>query len=332
MKFLNNIKEKLTFPLMLLSVILLFGCESEVKFPSGSVKPSISEEVYAESYLSKTQIFASEKARLTLNVRYPDNVVAEVSDFAGFPEEFQLIESGEYVQSSREGIIEKNKWYDFQTDTEGVFIIPGFEIIYTEEGQNKLINTPSVYLQVFNEDDKFLIAEEIRDIKKPYKGIKKSKVKLFAGVASMILILAISVLVYFLRLRKKDDWFEDEKLILPHKTALEKYSEVKKNSVEKGLSTKEFCSEVSAILKDYIIERWNIEPLQMTSSEIITKLRQINEIDEKDFQRAEDLISLMEVIKFTSVSIDDNWSQRIEEYFLSFINNSREINLENLIA
>lgn len=328
----SSIKRDLVFAVLLLTVFFIFGCESKIRFPLEESNTPDEPQVYAESYLTKTRTFAGEKVRLNLNVWHPENVLPKISDFVNSSGEIEVVDSGEYSVSSPQGITKKIKWYDLNTNIEGVYIVPGFKISYRENEKVVLINTSSIYVEVFNEENNYMAFENVRDIKPLYKPEENRNLILLIGMPALILISVVFLLFYFFKFRSPAEESEDEEMIFAHETALEKYYAVKKDAQEKGIYPKEFCFKLSVILRNYIFERWEIEPLQMTSSEIITRLKKINDIEYDDFRDAEKLISIIELIKFTSVNLQEEWLERIEEAFLSFIRNTKKLKPEEMIA
>lgn len=143
---------------------------------------------------------------------------------------------------------------------------------------------------------------------------------------SIFLALAIWGIVYLLKkLIKKQQTEQIQKSKEPaHIIALRQIEQLKlKKLIEQG-KTKEFYSELSFILRQYIENRYFLPALERTSTEILQDFTIIKkEISSDDYQQLAILLNIADMAKFAKFRPTEQTSFKNIEMLENFVNNTK---------
>ncbi len=114
------------------------------------------------------------------------------------------------------------------------------------------------------------------------------------GVFALLLAWGI---FEWLRRRKRAAKAEKPQLP-PHITAMIALEQLRGKMLWQGGKVKEYYSELSDILREYIEGRYGIETMEMTSAEILSKLSKEVECAEKEQRRAKEFFEIADLAKF----------------------------------
>lgn len=120
-----------------------------------------------------------------------------------------------------------------------------------------------------------------------------------------LLMLALGGLAYYLFIRYKDNKpiikkIKVEPKLPPHQQALQEIERIKGDKTLRTTDPKAYYTELTDVLRTYMEERFGFNAMEMTSSEIIDKLKEIN-----DKESIKDLIFLFQtadLVKFAKHS------------------------------
>ena len=88
-----------------------------------------------------------------------------------------------------------------------------------------------------------------------------------------------------------------KKVIPAHLIALEKLNKLKKEEIWKQGKVKEFQSQLTFILREYLENRYNIRALEQTTGEILQSLYNID-MDNKDINIIKNILQIADMVKF----------------------------------
>jgi len=179
----------------------------------------------------------------------------------------------------------------------GFYPIPPFEFIINGE----TFKTKALMLEVSNVT---IEAEaDIKDIKSinetafSFKEFFKIYWPYFVG--GLVLIGLIVFLIYYFKNKPKVEKIKEiiKPSIPPHITAIEALKQLEVKKLWQQDKTKEYYSELTHILRQYLEHRFEIHALEQTSDEIITALR-YTEIDEAEKRRLIKVLMIADMVKF----------------------------------
>lgn len=180
----------------------------------------------------------------------------------------------------------------------GYFVVPPFKI-YLNQKDSLLSEPLLIEVQTVEIDT----SQAIKDIAPPLEvkfSLKEWLSENWPFIAGGLALLAvISYLIYYFFFRKKpvEEPKEEPVIIPPHELALQKLDEVEKEALWKSGKEKEYHSKISEILREYIENRFNVNALEQTTSEIIRNLRYTN-VHQKDKDNLYKVLFLADMVKY----------------------------------
>jgi len=186
----------------------------------------------------------------------------------------EKIEEGDLVTQKFE--------YTISVFDTGKFVIPPFPIAFAESDTSKdyqLIYSEPIEIYVKS----VLTSEnaEIKDIKPPLSVPFNYRRWIFIGLATLVIIIGALFTYYYLKQKKKGVKLFKKEVIRPaHEIALENLDTLEKKmpSMYENGEHKQFFTELSLILRTYLENRFFIEALEKTTSEIEQSLCGYGEI------------------------------------------------------
>ncbi|GAB5538415.1 MAG: hypothetical protein Salg2KO_05180 [Salibacteraceae bacterium] len=147
--------------------------------------------------------------------------------------------------------------------------------------------------------------------------------------AILLGILVIGAFVYWYYNRPTADPVVKEAPIRPaHEIALERLNELRSKQLWQKGDTKEYYSELTDILREYIELRFHIPALEQTSEEIIQSMRRSPDFDDEIVASTRRVLFLADLVKFAKEkpigAENDTNLDRVEE----FIRNSAHVKEE----
>jgi len=166
------------------------------------------------------------------------------------------------------------------------------------------------------------------DIKSPY-GAPVTLKEVTPYILGIILIAAlIFFFFYYLQRKKKNQplFSRPEKPKEPaHVIALRKLDHIKDEKIWQQDKIKQYYSEVSDTLREYIVNRFEISAMEQTSAEILGEFKFRRDlIDEKSLEELARILELSDLVKFAKYHPlpDDNNLALINSYF--FVNQTKK--------
>ncbi len=116
-----------------------------------------------------------------------------------------------------------------------------------------------------------------------------------------IIVLLMCVLAYYLYIRLKENKpiitrIRIIKRLLPHQKALGEIEKIKADQMVTSENQKEYYTKLTDTLRQYIVERFGFNAMEMTSSEIIYRLREGG--DQKMIDELKELFYTADLVKF----------------------------------
>lgn len=141
-----------------------------------------------------------------------------------------------------------------------------------------------------------------------------------------LLMLALGGLAYYLFVRYKDNKpiikkIKIEPKLPPHQQALKEIERIKGNKTLRTADPKTYYTELTDVLRTYMEERFGFNAMEMTSSEIIDKLQEIN--DKESIKDLMYLFQTADLVKFAKHSPLMNENDMNLVNAVDFINNTK---------
>lgn len=150
-------------------------------------------------------------------------------------------------------------------------------------------------------------------------------------------IVLIGVILWFLPKiigRKEGKSIEKKSapIVRPaHEISLEKLHKLQKEKIWKQGRVKEFQSELTYILREYLENRYNINALEQTTGEIVDSLQKIK-IKTEDIEIIKNILQIADMVKFAKAKPEEDINQKFLDDTIDFVERTKEIPLQNNIS
>lgn len=279
-------------------------------------------QVSVTSRLDSAQILVGSQAHLTVTVsgaREGANI-----EFPSFKDESEIAPGLEVVATHDPSASPNIRVYDITAWDEGQYNAPAL----TVKVDGKSYTTKTIPLKVNTISVDTTHADSIRPMRgvapNPYSWDEWSPLFWLS-----ILLLALLVVAYYLyvRLRGNKPIIAHLRLIRripPHERALKKIEAIKSQQLSGPEGQKEYYTELTDALRQYLEERFNIRAKEMTSSEIIYRLEK--EQDKSKIDELRQVFETADLVKFAKYSVQENTSGAYLSSVVRFIDSTKEEN------
>lgn len=217
-------------------------------------------------------------------------------------------------------MIRVSKAYVLTSFDENLYYIPSMKI----KVDNKSYPTKSLALKVMTvpvdtlHADKFFPAKDVQD--NPFQWAEWKAVLMCSVLFVLLLLVAAYLAVRLKNNKPVVGTIKIIKRLPPHQKAIGEIEKLKADKATVSEDQKEYYTQLTTILRQYIAERFRFDAMEMTSSEIIERLRQEGNgaIDE-----VVNLFRTADLVKFAkhSALINENDANLMNA--LTFINDTK---------
>lgn len=293
------------------------------------VEPVVAQRIKATASLDSANILLGDQVKLFLEIDHPKNVEVK---FPSVPD--TIVNLIEVLDRSIIDTFElDNEEFQKQIQTftitcfdSGSYRIPPYWFTFDVNGMVDSIPSNGLTLNVYS-----MAIDTTKgptDIKMPYDAPLTLK-EVTPYILGAILIGAIIFLILYSIKRKKNNQPIFAKPPKPkepaHIIALRELDRIKAEKIWQQGKTKQYYSEVSDTLREYIEDRFEIRAMEQTSDETLDAFRFRRDlINEKCFNNLSQLMQLADLVKFAKYKPlpDDDNLTLVNAYF--FVNDTKK--------
>ncbi|MDI1354805.1 MAG: hypothetical protein PSX36_07800 [bacterium] len=184
----------------------------------------------------------------------------------------------------------------------GFYAVPPFKFILNNDTANVVYTNP-LFLEVHTVPTD-TSATKTKDIKPPFEEKFNWKWYLsygYWGLGILLAVLAVVLLTLYLNKRNRQVVVVPEKPKIPaHITALASLERIKEEAIWKEEKIKEYYSEISDTVRQYIEERFTVNALEITTDEIMLAFR-TQVVDKESKEKLQQLLTLSDLVKFAKL-------------------------------
>jgi len=297
---------------------------------------TFSQSIRAKAELDSSRILIGDQVNYNIEGEYPAGLQVKMTDpVDSLAPSVEIVEK-QATDTVREsgGINKIKRSYLITSFDSGAHMIPPFVVTFLNNGSIDSIKTNSVFLEVYNlpKIDSLINALKAPiDIKAPYKApiIFKEVAPLLMGI--LLAAGLIFLILYALKRRKENRplFLIPQKPKEPaHIIALRELDRIKEEKVWQQGKTKQYYSEVTDVLREYIMNRYGIPAMEQTSDETITSFTKQKYLpDEKTFDNLKRILFNADLVKFAKYEPlpDENNLVLVDSYF--FVNQTKIIEI-----
>lgn len=175
-----------------------------------------------------------------------------------------------------------------------VYVVDGLDTIASNQVALKVSTVP------VNADEPEAF-EDIKDVWKPPFVLADYYPAIFGTFFGIILL----VLIYFLvqKLRKKqtvNPFKKQEPQLPPHIIAKKELDEIKQQKLWQQGREKEYYTQITDTLRKYMVGRFGLNAMEMTSGEILKMIRKNSEVDSV-YDNLKQILNLSDFVKFAKI-------------------------------
>ena len=260
------------------------------------------QSVTVDASIDSLQIFIGEQAKIKLETSFDANQKAQFPHFNDtIVPGVEIVEIAkpdtQYLNDKKRLLITQE--YTVTSFDSALYYLPPFEV--TVDG--KSYKSKALALKVYSVPVDTLHPEQ-------YYGQKTIMQPPFAWedwaaiIWLSLLAIPLLLLVIFFIIRYNDNKpiirkIKVEPKLPPHQQALKEIERIKEEKVWQKGRSKEYYTELTDTIRTYIKDRFGFNALEMTSSEIIDKLLDIN--DKESIQELKSLFDTADLVKFAKL-------------------------------
>ena len=140
----------------------------------------------------------------------------------------------------------------------------------------------------------------------------------------LLLLAIVGAIIYFIiRRNKKGYFFTPPPVLPPHVRAMNSLEKIKAEKIWQQERYKEFYTQLTDVLRRYMSERYGINSLEMTTDEILSKIRTKSEEDSV-YENLKQVLIVADLVKFAKHKpfTNENDLSLMNAYF--FVNQTKE--------
>ncbi len=282
-----------------------------------------------EAKLDQTRIKLGDQTILRLLAHIPVNGTVDFPVLADtISSKVQVVEMGRtdtLADKNNPGMQTISRQYTITSFDAGLHMIPS----YTFTAKEGKLNTPALPLEVT--EVKVDTTKAIYDIKEPlavsysFMDWLRDNWKLVLLSVMGILILAGLIWYFIKKRRNRPAKVEPIKPAVPlHTLILDKLNALRSEKLLEQGQIKQYHSELTDIIREYLEKRYGINAMEQTSEEIFAGLRHLD-IAEQHMNKLRQMLLLADLVKFAKASPLNNENEQSMENAISFVMNTRPV-------
>lgn len=283
-------------------------------------------QVTVEAKLDSAGIFIGQRIGLTLEVSADAKKQVELPEWDSLQQvvpglEFVKAEKADtsYLNDGKRMVLSRR--YYFTSFDSALYLIPAFDV----KVDGKEYHSKRVALKVLTFEIDTLHADSIFGIKEelapPFDWAEWRQV-IWSAVAALLIAGLLSYVIYRLKTNKPIiRRIRNKKRMAPHKVAMQKIEQIKEEKMWQSEDSKEYYTQLTDTLRNYIKERYGFNAMEMTSYEIIQKLQEVN--DEEAIAELRELFQTADLVKFAKYSTLINENDRNLVNAIEYINQTK---------
>ena len=282
-----------------------------------------------EASIDKIEMLVGEQSHVTLKAVAKENAKVEFPQFK--PTEYVtpgvevLACQPQEDKMADNGYVERSMVFTLTSFDDTLYYIPPLMVkIDGKPYQSKSLALKVLTIEVDTAHaEKFFPPKNVQD--NPFLWSEWSLI--FWLSVLLLIILAITYYIY-IRLRDNKPIITHIRIVrklLPHQKAMKEIEQIKADKMVAAENSKEYYTKLTDTLRKYIEERYGFSAMEMTSSEIIEKLMEIQ--DQKGLDELRELFTTADLVKFAKYSTLINENDKNLISAIDFINQTK---LENV--
>ena len=274
--------------------------------------------------LSQNEILIGDQVTLTVVASYgpPVEVKGIGYDVLNREPRLEVLRAERFEKEGENGVRITEVEITLTCFDSGYYFIPPIPIAYEQKGRPDTIRTNELALKV----NTLPVATDSMQIQ-PIKGIIEEPVNLRDFLPYLIgliaLILLVALFFYFRRRKQPPPPPPPPRKVPAHELALEQLDALARRKLWQQGAIKEYHSELTRILREYLEQRYDIIALERTTGEIIEQLRPKLGMDETTKAQLRELLQTVDLVKFAKAQPPATFHGQAMDSVVEFVKRTR---------
>lgn len=262
------------------------------------------------------------RARLELSIDSGYNVVLPELEKEKLVEGIEILESKEYSQNvdgGRKNYIQEYLITSFDSTR---YEIPPFEVVVDKDtfASNRLIlDVYSVEIDTANINN-IAGPAEVVDVQLTWEEVRDA-----IYLAIILILVAVALVMTTISLIKNKPIIRIVKVkpkLPSHVIAINRIDEIRNNeSLSAEGNEKEYYTQLTDVLREYMHDRFGIDAQEMTTSEIIDELLKIK--DKESIKELKEILEVADMVKFAKMKPDERENRLNMTNAIEFVNETK---------
>lgn len=276
----------------------------------------LAQTITVTAGIDSTQIWIGQQAKLSFELTQQPNQIVQSPFFSDV-----IIKGLELVEpmktdttTSPDGLLVIKQSYTVTAFEDTLFLIPPFPFVIMDDTVwSKPISLKVI--QPFVIDTTKSQIADIKDVFKPKFSLMYFLKKLSPWfIGALLFGIILFLMMKYLRRKPALLSQQAENKIPPYEMAVIKLEKIKKEKLWQQNRHKEYHSEITDVLREYIEDSLHVPAMEMTSDEILTQLNYLRLEDKITYSALHQILQLADLVKFAK------WNAAPDEHELSLTN------------
>lgn len=262
------------------------------------------------------------RARLELSIDSGYNVVLPELEKEKLVEGIEVLESKEYSQNVDGGRKKYIQEYLITSFDSTRYEIPPFEVVVDKDtfASNRLIlDVYSVEIDTANINN-IAGPAEVVDVQLTWEEVRDA-----IYLAIILILVAVALVMTTISLIKNKPIIRIVKVkpkLPSHVIAINRIDEIRNNeSLSAEGNEKEYYTQLTDVLREYMHDRFGIDAQEMTTSEIIDELLKIK--DKESIKELKEILEVADLVKFAKMKPDERENRLNMTNAIEFVNETK---------
>jgi hypothetical protein len=289
---------------------------------------SKSQEAMAWAKLDSAAIMIGDQIGMELGVKVPDKFIVQwpVIDDT-ITSHIEIVKMSSIDSSFRNGQLIMKQNLTITSFDSGYFEIPEFKFLLQSKNDTTKFEaaTGALYLQVYTPevDTAKPFVPIIKPIEEPYTF---GEILPWILLGLTVLAIIILLIVYLNKRKAKQPLFgrKPKPLPPPDVEAITKLEELRHARVWQSGKVKEYYSQLTDIMRNYLNRRFGFDALEMTSDEIVEELAN-HQVNEEVKEKLKGMLMLADLVKFAKAQPTPLENDLSLDHSLDFVKETKPI-------
>lgn len=294
---------------------------------------------HVSAALDSTTILVGGQVGLTIDIVYPDNMDVTVKQLSDtLTKDIEIVDSSvDNITKTNGNVVIRQRYILTSFDTT-LHYIPPIEMLQypggtasTGDMSLNVIN-PFQTLEVDEQSGVVKITDIMQPIDTPFDISELLEYKWWIlGGLLLVAAIVVGIIMYRKYGRKGADGVV--KVAKPkepcHVIALRELEQIKEEKLWQRSMFKEYYSELTEVLRRYIVERYGVNAMESTSDEIVEMMKPLLGGDAQSKSNLESILTLSDYVKFAKMEPLPDENDMAIKYAIDFVKATTETNTQN---